>query len=177
MLFEFPFKAPACLAVIFFCDDEEDECEANPVPEALLLLFLVLMSEEVGDEGRNAEETGTWMDGFAIAPPAAACDAFFALFMVGFGRMRFALLFAEIDDTEAALLGPEEEAEVVALEVFDFLPPDAPPVCDTAAIAIAAAFSSYFFLMAEFQWFLIALSVRPGNAFAITAHWLPCTEN
>ena len=28
-------------------------------------------------------------------------------------------------------------------------------------------------LSVEFQWFLIALSVRPGNNLAILAHWLP----
>jgi hypothetical protein len=29
-------------------------------------------------------------------------------------------------------------------------------------------------LSVEFQWFLTALSVRPGRSFAMTAHLLPC---
>ena len=33
--------------------------------------------------------------------------------------------------------------------------------------------SSYFLFMVEFQWFLIALSVRPGMSLAILAHWFP----
>ena len=32
---------------------------------------------------------------------------------------------------------------------------------------------STFFFMDEFQWFLIALSVRPFSNFAISAHLLP----
>ena len=34
-------------------------------------------------------------------------------------------------------------------------------------------FCSYLRRMLEFQWFLIALSVRPGSSFAISAHLLP----
>lgn len=33
--------------------------------------------------------------------------------------------------------------------------------------------SSYFRRIVEFQWFLMALSVRPGSNLAILAHWLP----
>ena len=34
--------------------------------------------------------------------------------------------------------------------------------------------SWFFFFIVEFQWFLIELSVRPGNIFVISAHLLPC---
>lgn len=33
--------------------------------------------------------------------------------------------------------------------------------------------ASYFRLIVLFQWFLMALSVRPGKSFAILAHWFP----
>jgi hypothetical protein len=32
---------------------------------------------------------------------------------------------------------------------------------------------SIFFFMEEFQWFLMALSVRPGSILAISAHLFP----
>jgi hypothetical protein len=41
------------------------------------------------------------------------------------------------------------------------------------SFAMAAASGPYFLRMALFQWFLIALSDRPPNSFAISAHRLP----
>lgn len=47
------------------------------------------------------------------------------------------------------------------------------PLLPSLLFSLLFSESQYFLLMVEFQWFLIALSVLPGNSFAMRAHWLP----